>query len=339
MARTAGVILYIRSAVPLHLRSWLQLRRRWLLAGTVFLTMAAATFFGFLFLVGRVMPSEYPVQPVAAERMASFAQGEIRYEERGDGDEALLLLHGFNAELGQWQGVWDLIGDLPGRQLRIDIPGFGASRWTGHHFGLPEQASRIVALLDRLGIHRVRIAGTSMGGSLAAWLGAHYPERVTSLVLFAPSGYPGSLQYSGMYGRLLRPGLLRDVAHWLSGTRLYALLMPHSRAGAALSVTASYGEAWQHALGRIRAPTVIVWSTGDATVAYGLAARQVRAAIAGSELITLDDQAGHSIPNTRPQLAASILRLRDAGVSPDQIAARVPTELWHAGEHPSPTGD
>src|SRR4051794_37361038 len=116
--------------MPLNLRSIL--RRRWVIAGAMCLALAAAAVFGFLFLVGRVMPSEYPVRAVLAERVASFAEGEIRYQERGAGEEALLLLHGFNAELGQWDAVWERIGDLPGRQLRIDIPGFGASRWSSH---------------------------------------------------------------------------------------------------------------------------------------------------------------------------------------------------------------
>src|SRR6266404_9473238 len=44
-----------------------------------------------------------------------------------------------------------------------------------------------------------------MGGSLAAYIAATRPERVTDLALLAPSGYTGALRYRGPYGRVVEP--------------------------------------------------------------------------------------------------------------------------------------
>jgi pimeloyl-ACP methyl ester carboxylesterase len=290
-----------------------------------------------IMLIAKVTPSWYPEAEVANAQIAAFDGGVIRYQERGEGDSALLLLHGFNAEMVQWDGVWKRIEGHGGRQVRIDIPGFGASSWKTADFGLPAQGQRIMALLDRLGIRQVTLAGTSMGASLSAWIAAQYPDRVRQVVLMAPSGYPGSLQYSGLYGRLLQPGKVNRMAGWVVRTRLYSSVFSRSRAAHALTVTASYGEPWQAALGRIRAPTLLVWSSGDTTADYAAAAANVNREIQGSVLITLDAATGHSIPNTRPALAAEIISRAADGLPPEAITAQLPADVWRAGEFP-PTG-
>lgn len=286
-------------------------------------------------VIDRVMPGWYPVKPIPLARFETFAEGVIRYEDSGSGDTAVLLLHAFNAELGQWEEVWQALAGQQGqRLLRIDIPGFGASEWQAGDFGLPQQGARVMELVDRLKLRKVRIVGTSMGASLAASIAADYPDRVEAVILMAPSGWPNSLNYPGLYGRLVRPGSLNAFASWIARSRVYGRIYPRSRAVQTLTVTASYGDQWAESLARISAPTLIVWSRGDRTASYQLGAAPVHKAIRDSALVSLDESARHSIPDNRPALTAAMIGLLAQGIGPKEIPGHVPDELWLTGERP-----
>lgn len=282
-------------------------------------------------VVGETLPATPPTPAVQGTKTARFDHGKIRYQDVGDGDSTVVFLHGFNGHLGQWNQVWDELADCKCRRIRIDVPGFGESGWNQDQFGLDEQAKRVIAYLDKVDAGKVTLVGASMGGSLAAWIAAKYPDRVDRLVLMAPSGYPGSLTQPGLYGKLAKPGFLNKAATWVARTPLFSALYPNSRAVQALTVTATYGDRWKDALAGIRAPTLILWSVGDSTTAES-AAKPVNAAIAGSELILLDAAAGHEIPITRPELAAQSVELVADGVAPAKVEAALPDGLLKSGE-------
>jgi pimeloyl-ACP methyl ester carboxylesterase len=281
-------------------------------------------------VLGWITPSAPAIVPVAQARLARFPHGVIRYEDVGQGERALLFLHGFNGQMGAWTGAWERLESC-GRRVRLDLPGYGESAWDSRSFTLAEQAGRVVAFLDSLGLHRVTLVGTSMGGSLAAWIAAYYPDRVEQLALLAPSGYPGALRYPGLVGVLLKPGWLNAVATRLARTGFYSRLFPASKALQALTVTSSYGPAWVEALGRIRAPTLITWSVGDFGVSY-TSALSVQQAIHGSHLIWLDRTTGHLIPQERPQLVAELSCLLAQGVAPAAVSTRLSPGVLRQGE-------
>jgi pimeloyl-ACP methyl ester carboxylesterase len=143
---------------------------------------------------------------------------------------------------------------------------------------------------------------------------------VSQIALLAPSGYPDGLHYPGLYGRLLAPGWPRQLALRFAQTRLYGWLFPRSKARQALSVTNSYGEPWMRMLEQIRAPALIVWSQGDATVRPATA-EQIHSKINDSVLLWVDEYAGHSIPTNRPHIAATIACGLARGESPAVVAA------------------
>ena len=145
-----------------------------------------------------------------------------------------------------------------------------------------------------------------MGGSLSAWIAAHYPERVKGLILLAPSGFPGSLIHGTLFGKILRPGFLNRLASQIADSALYRRLYPDSRALQALTVTASYGEPWAEALKKIRTPTHVLWSHGDVGVPFALA-EAVAHAIPGSTLVPLPTEVGHDIPGNSPKLVSELV--------------------------------
>ena len=279
-------------------------------------------------LLNWVSPRAPGLVRVPGEQTVEFPDGTIRFENRGEGAEAVVLLHGFNGQLGDWNKVWDKMESC-GRAVRLDVPGFGGSTWKTTDFALSAQAHRIVALLDRLGIERITLVGTSMGGSVAAWIASEHPGRVKNVLLLAPSGYPDSLHYRGLLGLLVKPGLANRIGTWIARTHLYAALFPESRALQATTVTASYGSPWAKALQKIASPVLLIWSRGDTSFH---AASEVAASIKDSRLLPVAADAGHLLPHTRPDLAAVAACQLASGFALHEIHDRVRPLLASAGD-------
>lgn len=91
--------------------------------------------------------------------------------------------------------MWDSQFDLFAEQfnvIRFDLRGYGQSQVPAGRVVNHEDA---IALLDYLGITQAHLVGISFGGLVALDATLAYPERVTSLVLGAPS-VSGSQQVS-----------------------------------------------------------------------------------------------------------------------------------------------
>ncbi|MEU6749531.1 alpha/beta hydrolase [Spirillospora sp. NPDC046719] len=95
----------------------------------------------------------------------------------------LLLIHGSGASGGTWN---PMIPALAGRHrvIRVDLPGCGQSP-PAPSYEVPEQAARVAALLDALGLEKVAVAGHSSGGYVATALAERRPELVGPLVLIS----------------------------------------------------------------------------------------------------------------------------------------------------------
>jgi abhydrolase domain-containing protein 6 len=109
------------------------------------------------------------------------------YLEGGRG-EPLVLLHGFNADAYHFCRVARYLSSHF-RVLAPDLPGFGDTRLDdGVSFRIEDQAERVLAWLDRLGVHEFYLGGNSMGGYLSVAIARLAPERVRALWLLAPGG-------------------------------------------------------------------------------------------------------------------------------------------------------
>ena len=296
----------------------------------IYTALLVAALVAPLLVVACSFPSAPQLIDVPGAQRIALREGVVRFEDQGTGPHALLLLHGFNSQLGYWNDAWNALANGE-RKVRIDIPGFGGSDFDADNFDLDSQVQRLCEFLDARGIERVTIVAESMGGSLAAQLAVRQPQRVAAMALLAPSGYTGSLRYGGMRGLLMRPGPLKDAATKIAGWSIYRMLFPHSKALQGLTVTYSYGPAWVAILPRIKAPTLLLWSRGDYGVSY-TNAPDVMHAIPGSRLLWLDKSTGHLISQLRPQLVANLAGRLLAGESPAAIAATPPRELLRDGE-------
>jgi pimeloyl-ACP methyl ester carboxylesterase len=110
----------------------------------------------------------------------------LSFERRASG-ELLLLLHAFGMSRFAWKPVADRLA-AERELILVDLPGHGDSPLQD---GIPPSplgyAQAVVRLLDELGLDRVHVAGSSIGGWTAleiAKLG-----RAKSVVALAPAGF------------------------------------------------------------------------------------------------------------------------------------------------------
>jgi 3-oxoadipate enol-lactonase len=108
---------------------------------------------------------------------------------RFDGPETAPVLV-LPSSLGTTRELWEpqveaLTSEF--RVLRYEQRGHGDSEVPPGPYGMEELAHDALALLDELGLERVRWCGLSLGGMVGMWLGAKTPQRVDALVLACTS--------------------------------------------------------------------------------------------------------------------------------------------------------
>lgn len=117
-------------------------------------------------------------------KISTFDFGNITYIDEGKG-EVILSVHGI---FGGYDQAFETVKNFrtsyrviaPSRfgYLGSDISGTGTPR---------EQVTALVKLLDKLGIEKVYILGTSAGGTIAIRFALDYPERIKGLILYTDS--------------------------------------------------------------------------------------------------------------------------------------------------------
>lgn len=116
---------------------------------------------------------------------------ELAHRRSGSGPP-VVILHGLLGSGRNWQGIASALGTRFDVVLP-DLRNHGGSPWD-EDAGYPALVADVLALLDRLGLPRVRLVGHSMGGKVAMILALEAPERVERLVVvdIAPVAYgPG----------------------------------------------------------------------------------------------------------------------------------------------------
>ncbi len=121
----------------------------------------------------------------------SVGGGQLYYELDDFTDpwqpaETVLFHHGYARNHKFWYAWVPLIG-REYRVLRFDMRGHGQSAplAEGYEPTLDNLAADTIGLLDALGIDRVHFVGESLAGVIGLWLGAHYPDRMRSLLLLS----------------------------------------------------------------------------------------------------------------------------------------------------------
>ncbi len=156
----------------------------------IFLMALAATA-GLLLIafgIGRIMMADRETASVAAAPSGPHAQfvetrsGRVHVYDRGAGP-VILLLHGSGRSIADWQeGLGPRLSETH-RVIGFDYYGHGLSdRSHGLSYGHRLWTEQAVDVLDALGIEKAIVVGHSVGGVIAARIGADFPDRVAGVV-------------------------------------------------------------------------------------------------------------------------------------------------------------
>lgn len=96
--------------------------------------------------------------------------------EAGSGDDPVLLLHGWPQHWYEWRDLMPALADRH-RVLAMDLRGFGWSDAPPDGYEKENLATDVLAVLDELGLERVKLAGHDWGGWIGFLLCLRAPER------------------------------------------------------------------------------------------------------------------------------------------------------------------
>ena len=146
----------------------------------------------------------------------AVGQHTVRYLHGGVGAN-VVLLHGIFAEKDHWVDfARTLTRDY--QVFALDLPGYGESgRFPDEAYHYAAQVERLRDWMDTLGLTQVHLAGSSMGGTLAALFAVRYPQRVLSVAFIgAPHGLktPRASTMDGQIEKGVCPLIVRSPAEF-----------------------------------------------------------------------------------------------------------------------------
>ncbi len=111
-------------------------------------------------------------------------QGQrVYYESHGEGDTAVVLIHGWGMSCRTWDNVLPALLAAGHRVVLIDHRGCGGSDMDFADMSITAIAEDVVALVESLGLSTVVLNGWSLGGAVATYAAAALGARCRALVL------------------------------------------------------------------------------------------------------------------------------------------------------------
>jgi pimeloyl-ACP methyl ester carboxylesterase len=257
----------------------------------------------------------------------------LHYQEFGNGgDPALLLIHGFTASTYVWKTSAPLLAERGFRVIAVDLPGFGYSeKPASYDYSILSQARTISRFMNRIGLGRATVVGSSYGGAVSLNLALDYPERVEKLVLVdavcndEAKNHP-VLQLASMPGigevitpfildsrRFMRVRMKNTLApvnhHLITDDRITSILRPLRAADghhAVLTTSRNWrAERLERDAHLINQPTLIVWGDQDKVIRIENGYK-LHNAILNSRFVVLKD-CGHVPQEEKSELFSNLV--------------------------------
>jgi pimeloyl-ACP methyl ester carboxylesterase len=259
----------------------------------------------------------------------------VHYLDWGNpGAPPVVCVHGYTSSAQAFNALARRFHDRD-HFVAMDVRGHGESAWSpAGAYQYRDQVGDLAAVVDKLGLSRFTLIGTSMGGIIAmAYAGAH-PDRLTHLVIndIGPDVEVGSQRITQMVGS--RP----DEFGTLDDAMAYRRQMSPIVAGRALDdqrelalgvlrqrpdgrwiwkMDPAYIEqrvkigpperpALWPALQRVMCPTLVVWGS-DSDVLSEAQARRMVDTLADGELVTVPG-VGHAPTLVEPAVVTALER-------------------------------
>jgi len=105
----------------------------------------------------------------------------------GEEGPPIICLHGLTANAFSFQAFADELS-TDHRVIAYDLRGRGDSDKPVDGYSVPIHAEDLCELIDELGLHRPIIIGHSLGALIALYFAAHYPNKLSKLILLDAGG-------------------------------------------------------------------------------------------------------------------------------------------------------
>lgn len=213
----------------------------------------------------------------------------------------LVLSNSLGTDRGLWAGQIDAFSQRH-RVLAYDTRGHGASDAPDGEYSLDRLGRDVVSLMDHAGLAPADVAGVSIGGITALWLGVHAPGLVRRLVLVNTAARIGSVPFWNERMRLVGANGVSSLAEvtmerWFTPAfrraepatvaRMRATLVGVPMAGYLGCCAALRDADLRSGAGAVVAPTLVVTGVHDAATPPADGA-WLAAAIAGAKHIGLE---------------------------------------------------
>lgn len=278
------------------------------------------------FTLWRCLQPLMEIQVGLKRRVEQVGDHKICYWAGGNSaGPVLVLLHGF----GSSKENWSFLAAKLRRDYYLLIPdlaGFGDSDFNPDaDYRMAAQADRIAQWLKQLGVEKAHVAGSSMGGAIAAQLASRHAELVDTLCLMNAAGVPGrhlTQMESGIAAGVnyLAPTRARDTYLVFAialhrRQRMFGMLLGFFMAGVMShrkvvndfifsQLIDSLKDTYLN-LGGINAPTLVLWGDSDQVLDVSCA-DQFCEQISGAKAMILPS-VGHLPMLEAPTLTARVL--------------------------------
>ena len=257
-------------------------------------------------------------------RLATIHLGtgvRLHYAEQGDPDgETIVFLHGYSDSWYSFSRLLPLLAPTRYRAYALDQRGHGDSDRPDGGYTIDDFAADVAAFLDAVGAARATLVGHSMSSFIARRMAETYPERVTRLVLIDSAVTPvneGMLELQAAVRGLADPVPPDFVREFQASTVHRPVPEPFFEQVVAESLKLP-ARVWQSVLdglfafddavdlGRIAAPTLLVWGEHDAIFPRAEQERLVDAIPKAT--LTVYPETGHAPHWERPERVAADLK-------------------------------
>lgn len=120
--------------------------------------------------------TELPRVEGVAHRTVRARGIDFHLAEAGSGEDVVLCLHGWPQHWYEWRHLLPALADRH-RALALDLRGFGLSDAPRDGYEKENLASDVLAILDELGLERVKLVGHDWGGWIGFLLCLRAPRR------------------------------------------------------------------------------------------------------------------------------------------------------------------
>jgi len=107
----------------------------------------------------------------------------LHYLDYAGPEPPIVLMHGLTINAHEFDSLVKAGLNQHHRVIAVDLRGRGLSDKPADGYSLADHAADIIGLLDGLALKQVILGGHSFGGLMSYYLAAHYPERVSKLII------------------------------------------------------------------------------------------------------------------------------------------------------------